>query len=386
MIFAWILGMTASAWLSASNFHEHLFSLPSPRDIREASEEIFLLPEKKQRLSEMFKNSEELYRFLKYKWNEDEAKDFVENGGYDKTFLQLCQNFKGSPKANLEKILAYDFDETAPIEDRRLLYIDLEDIRKTLFLGISAKGLENIFRHYFEHESLVNRRIISATVTRRFFGCDQNKKYRRLRDLAQKYGTQLVYRVSLQRQDLLKTGIALNQESFCLLKKGEIGGIDLVGSLQEKTYVYSQSQAAIEEKLVLLFDYISDHSLVLVMHLFEGENKDSFYQALENVLKTYRKPILLEIGHIACIDSRWIGIFASNPNLNVLFHVNARSNQLLHDCSVERLQQTVHKLNAAGFPVVPGCDGRGILPGATYCEQVALLDCPLHDKSFLSMK
>lgn len=83
----------------------------------------------------------------------------------------------------MEKILAYDFDETAPIKDRHLLY----------------------------------------------------------------------------------------QESFRLLEKGEIGGIDLVSSLQEKTYIYRQSQDAIKEKLILLFDYISKRSLVLVMHLFWGK-------------------------------------------------------------------------------------------------------------------
>lgn len=367
-----------------SNFHEHLFSLPTPDNILASSGAIFALPEKQQRLSLIFNTDGDLHRFIRCKQGVKLADDFLKRGGISQTLTDLCTAMGKTQQEGFASVLAFDVSEESSLEEKQRLYVDLEEVRKMVVLSLPCSEVEKIFARYFEEEKLLNRQVISATVTRRFFDLGQDNKYLKLKALAARYGSNLVYRVSLQRMVLLEEGIAFNPEVLALIESGEIGGIDIVGSLGEKQYVYPQSQEVIEEQLLLLFNYISDRSLVLVFHLFEALNNDLFYKALEKTLRAYRRSLFLEVGHIAHLNEHWIDVFAANPSLKVLFHVNLCSNQVLQGRSLAEIKQTVESLLSLGFPVVPGCDGRGILPGASYLEQVNLLGCALHHKSFLS--
>lgn len=371
-----LLLLVASLRTYGSNFHEHLFSLPTANDIAESADAIFNLSEEDQSLSSIFESERDVKRFLAFKLGKEHE------GASPKTLKQLSLIMGPDGKKNLLELLS--FPERGTLEERQLLYVDIEDLRKQIFLSLSSDEVIKIFARYFVHEPIINRQVVSATVTRRFFDEDQDGKYRRLRLLAEQYGSKLVYRVSLQRTVLLNKGIDLTPKVFKLIEEGEIGGIDVVGSLNEKKHVYEGSIDEISKRLTHLFDFISDRTLVLVFHLFEGMNDGPFYEALEKALRSYQKPLYLEVGHVAYLDTRWIEIFSSNPELNVMFHVNVQSNRLLQNRPLFQLRSTVKKLLAAGFSVVPGSDGRGILPGATYTEQVGLLECSLHDKSFLS--
>jgi hypothetical protein len=353
--------------LCASNFHEHLFSLPYAKNIVKVSDAIFSIPENSQRLSCFFETENFLRQFIEKKWDKEAVERFLKGGGYTKSIADLCKKMPGDPKENLHRLLSFDLQGS--YEERRTAYIAIEDMRKAFFLALSLKDFETVYRDYFECDPLINRQIISATVTQRFFAREQKKKYRALKKLAKEYGSLLLYRVSLQRNALLQRGVSLSEECKALLLRKEIAGIDLVGSLKEDRYVYSQDKEMLKRKIKELFEFSATHSLILFLHLFESAHDDPFYGALEEIIAAFQQPIALQIGHIATLNEKWIKLFSSNPALSVLFQANIQSNVILHGSDLKVLEKNILLLSQEGFQVVLGSDGQGILPRASFLEQ-----------------
>lgn len=290
----------------------------------------------------------------------------------------------GCPIENLRKLLT--LQENGSVEQRKRHYIFIEDVRKQLLLELSCEAFCRIYTRYFKEEPVEDRQVISATVTRRFFSEDQTQKRRLLQTVAKLYSTNLVLRISLQRNQLLRKGLIFDQAVMDQLINGEIEGVDIVGSLTEDTYDYPYSHSEMKQRLHALFDFISSHNLVLVFHLFECLNNDSFYFALKEALLEWKRPLLLEVGHIANLNQEWIDTFASLEHIQVLFHANIESNHQIHGLSHALLKQTVDSLLEKGMPVVLGSDGRGIFPNSAFSKQRTKIDSPFSSGSFLSSR
>lgn len=380
------LTLFPSPLLFSSNFHEHLFSLPFPENIASQHEAIFALPEEQQHLSIIFPDhfltERDLRKKLHLRWSKKETQGIT----LDTTLSALCHTLPGDPKDNLRQLLAFAAS-TKKCEKLKLFdYETSETLRKNLLLALPKENFLKIYEAYFNEEPLANRTVISATVTRRFFDRAQHQKYHALIRLAAQYQTQLIYRVSLQRTQFLKKGLALSKEVLELLEGDHIGGIDVVGSLLEATYSYPYTKQEMQTRLVELFEYIHKNHLIVVFHLFEDQSDDAFYAALQETLKNWNKPLCIEVGHVAHITPEWIDLFAANPALHPLFHINVASNQLLHNIPLSHLKKIGHSLLKKGFPVVLGSDGRGILPGSSYLEQKELLALPISRFSLLSLR
>ncbi|MGM0440250.1 MAG: hypothetical protein ACQEP8_03945 [Chlamydiota bacterium] len=385
-ILIFFCGLFLASSLRGANFHEHLISLPFPEHFRVASSAIFALPANDQEFSKSFESEEELASYLRTStaWDQDSIEDFLSLYGNSATIRDFCSFMEGEPSDNLVSLLSFSVSANASLTVRQQAYISIENMRKQILLSLSGSEFLRIFEAYFKEDSLANRRVISATITRRFFEDDQEGKYWRLRALAQQYGSKLVYRVSLQRNRLLKSGILLSDKTKNLIEEGEIGGVDIVGSLREREYTYPFNVEDMEYHLRSILDYMAEQQSVLVFHLFEGVNSDKFYDILEKVLLNYDKEVLLEVGHIAYLDKHWLDVFAANPRLRVIFHLNLASNRELKAIATEELKKKVLMIQAAGFNVVSGSDGRGVLKGSSYAEQQALIETPLAKDSFLS--
>lgn len=377
----WILTIPSLIW--SSNFHEHLFSLPFPSNIVSVAPFIFAFPSDHQQLSNYFDQEQDLAMFIAPKWDAESCKEFIRQQGYKKTITQLCQHMPGDLIQNLEKFLSFDSDSLTPFQCKQKNYIAIEKMRKEILLHLPKDKVKIIFEEYFKEEPLINRQFISASVTRRFFQADQENKYLLLQELATQYGSKLVYHISLQREELMNEGINFNNHILSLLFDHKIYALNVVGSLKEKDYSYTQEPLVISQRIKELFNFVSKHSIVLIFHLFEEACDDPFYAALKNVLIHYKKSLYLEIGHLAHINDDWLKILSSNPYLHVLFHANIRSNQELQGLSIEQLREKVLLIQKYGFSVVPGSDGRGILPRSSYQEQMHLLQCSLDTVGFL---
>ena len=371
-----------TTFLFSSNFHEHLFALPFPQHIAQEHRVIFSLPDDKQRLSSVFPTVEALHKKLSLQWKGKNIRAIT----LDTTLKTLCHALPGKPEENLLKLLTYTSTQKSSCTFRKFDYESCELLRKSILLSLPIDPFLRIYDAYFKQEPLINREIISATVTRRFFALNQQKKHVALLHLASSYHTRLIYRVSLQRNTLLKQAIALPKEVLSLLITQQIGGIDVVGSLQEATYTYPYTKHKIQSRLKTLFDFAHHHHLVIVFHLFEECNDDPFYLALKETLSTWNKPLFLEVGHIATINQEWIELFASTPTLHTLFHLNPQSNHLLHDTPISHLKKVAKHLLKKGLPVALGSDGRGILPASSYQEQKALFTTRFAFFSFLSLR
>lgn len=369
-----------STFLFSSNFHEHLFSVPFPSHIATEHEAIFSLPEEKQSLSCFFSTETELRKKLSLQWDAKQIQGIT----LETTLKTLCYILPGSPKKNLQKLLTFTATKKSPCSLRKFDYETCETLRKNIFLALPIDPFLRIFTSYFQEEPLINREVISATVTRRFFLPKQKTKHVALVHLARRFNTRLIYTVSLQRTTLLKKGIALPEEVLAQLHDRTIGGIDIVGSLYEETYTYPFTKQEMQKRLCSLFDFIQRHHLVVVFHLFEGQNDGPFYNALKETLTTWNKPLFLEVGHIASLNKEWIHLFASNPSLHTLFHCNPQSNAFLQDTPIPQLKKLTQALVKEGFPVVMGSDGRGILPASSYREQKRLISTRFSTFSFLS--
>lgn len=368
--------------LFSSNFHEHLFSVPFPSHIAKQHEAIFAIPEEKQTLSCFFSSHSELQKKLNLHWDAKLTQEIT----LKTTLKDLCIALPGLPQKNLQTFLTFISTNQSPRAQRKFDYETCETLRKNLFLALPLDPFLRIFAAYFQDEPLINRRVISATVTRRFFAPDQTAKHAALMRLAQRFNTKLIYRVSLQRAALLNKGIALPQEVIAKLCDQTIKGIDVVGSLNEETHTYPQTKGEMQTRLHTLFEFAHTHELVIVFHLFEERHDGPFYSALKETLATWNKPLFLEIGHIASLSEEWMRLFASNLNLRTLFHLNPQSNLLLQDTTLAHLKNLAQTLIKRNFPVVMGSDGRGILPASSYEEQRQLVPADFSTASFLSNK
>lgn len=355
--------------LNASNFHEHLFSLPFVENIVSKANSIFALPDNAQKLSLFFKSPEQLKAFLYTKWEHQKVDEFIASGGFDKTLSELCHFFPGSGQENLKRILSLDI--ALPATLRRICYEIIETIRKDILLVLPDEEFLSIYEDYLKNEPLINRKVISATATRRFF---ETQKPQKLISLCKSYGSRLFFRLSWQRLRLLYEDFRPGPTIHKLIESRIIRGIDLVGSLNEEKIAYHLSKKEIEKKLRSLFDFSSNLGLVLVLHIFEEANNDIFYEALKNVVGSYKKNLYLEIGHLTLINKKWLNIFSSNPKLKCLFHVNAASNMILQNQTAASLKEKIHLLSSYHFPVAIGSDGRGILPGSSWKEQATILN------------
>jgi len=352
--------------LKASNFHEHLQSLPFPRNFAEEADAIFAIPDNVQ----LFLN--ESLGFI-----DDDTDNIIRSEGLTYTLSELCETLDSDKKVALEKLLSFD-DGIDDIQLRRATYKYIETLRKNILLALSPEVVERIFERYFNEEPLCNREVISATMTRRFFEPSQRDKHTRLYSLAKRYGTELYYNVALQRKVLLKDGVVVTENSQRLLEKNAIKAIDVVGSIGEGNGATNvkplYSQGDIEQRLRDLFEYASEHSTSLVLHAFEAGNEGVFYDALRHVITSYTKPLKLEFGHVAYITEDWADIIISNPYITPCFHANIQSNRVLCDVSLVDLHKKVKALQNKEVPVFLGSDGRGILAGSSYHEQSKLLD------------
>ncbi len=364
--------------LFSSNFHEHLFSLPFPQQIASEADEIFSLPKDQQRLARFFPTIESV-RF-KLRPFKDPKLPML---SLQMTLKELCCALEGNPKENLQAILTMHTTREDSSKQRQLEYELCETMRKEILLSLSNEPFLRIYEAYFKEEPLVNRRVISATATQRFFA--QDAKMRSLLQLAQNYGSELVLRVSLQRTVLLEKGLNFSSDVLPLLKRHAIAGIDIVGSLKEMEAAYPYTEEQMQKRLLELFEFVSKHHLVLVFHMFEASSDGPFYTAFQRALQAQQSPLYLEVGHIAELTPRWLDVLTSNPAVHILFHVNPTSNALLHGISAAKLSTLIRLISQKGVPVALGSDGRGILPRSSYQEQIELLPATLSPYSFLSL-
>ncbi len=368
----------------ASNFHEHLFSLPFKENFFGLENKLFT-PQLSIAVEDVIKYDSFWKTVAKKNW--PHLTDRFIN--FKDASLEELYSASGMDNKKDFLLAILDFDTYLDLskEEKRAAYQVSENLRKTILLNLDQEDFLKVFKRYFETELLVNRKVISATCTRRFFK-DENKA-QALQELAMKYGTELVYRCSIQRSAFVNQGVNdLPDYILSAINQRIILGIDIVASINETPQDHLEKEIQIIEKLEELFRFTQKNDLVLFMHAFEGTNQGPFYRAMQKALTNIKGPLYLEIGHSQWINTKWIKFLKSLPSVYTVFHCCPSSGVHLHDTDIAKLQSVSKEIRSHGFSLFLGSDGRGILPNSSFLEMQALIeeDFSIGKTSYLSKK
>ena len=288
-----------------------------------------------------------------------------------------------------------------------------------LLTELSAKdghsGIYHLFDHYLKNRPLEDRKVVTLSIGASAYKGEKNRKVlKELKNLFKSHNTKPEFFLVWQRNKMIADSKSGNTKEFdsiinqleggpgdfnSALKDGLIDGLDLVGSLHEDherqtQFKVSEDNPSAKEverirsgvtaQLKQLFRFFEKHpTLQLKLHAWEKPDahaKDrqgdpeheshfdgEFYKALRSTLSERESNALrvIRIGHIGGIDpDKDIPYFkelATRTHTQFIFEANIQSSIGNHEAKMEDLVKTVDGLIKAGFDVVLGTDGAGIL-------------------------
>ncbi len=392
-----------------SNFHEHYSSLASYSDYRAAfrsiGQDLDQIPfgELSEDASGAIQSIFEKERFAKIK---------ARLGPIDPASLSFDQLSRQiqlalSPRPKLETVKRAFFEFNAlnahtPASLEEIGWNIRTETQKRLAKSANGDGLIRLFENWANRVPLRERTRLDLSASAKLFRDDRLPLLKRLRALFIKKGTDARFFFQIQRKLLI---YGEDEEFKDLLKKinssaltGELDGVDLVGSLHEgqKKRLLHLSRAKANEtesRLNALIRTLHDYPATeLRIHAFEAPaitlkktnllapQESRFYTALKSALESAAKngtlPERIRIGHIAGLreeDIRFFETLKKNSHTQIAFDANIKSNILAHGASEKDLAATINRLDHAGFPVLLGTDGEGILGGkVTRIEQTLI--------------
>ena len=368
-------GLWTQAALS-NNYHDHIYSIPLAKDFSSQIDAILNLKPKSQMFSNFFENEQELSNYLQdtFSLNPESVTVILKEKGIKLTLKELFEKLGGEPKTHLEKILTAN--PKSP--DHFAAYKNAEKFRLRLLLSLDQVAVNKIFESYSANEALPNRSIMDVSVSLPLEETPQRPKLVALLELAQKNGSQLSYFASIPRQNFEKDPFVIPIPVEEMRQQGLIKGIDISGSITEILgYSAADSKSdVLKRNLTMIVNYVSENRLSLKIHAFEGANSGPFYDALKEVLKSYKGPGLeLRIGHIAKLSKEWCDFFKTlNASISVKMEANIASNMYLNSSvSLTDLKKNIEMIKEYSYPVYFGSDGRGIVSGSSYLEEKELL-------------
>ena len=150
-----------------------------------------------------------------------------------------------------------------------------------------------------------------------------------------------------------------------LLNEGVIDGIDISGSIEEKSDLKDYS--GIYSRLKTLGDIFVEKG-VFKVHMFESSNKGTFYDEIDMLISYWKQnpskgPKTICVGHIYSLSGQFISEIKGFVNdKTILFEANIFSNLSLHpDGSLVDIFDKIKLLIESNLPVCPGGDGAGLL-------------------------
>lgn len=360
----------------SNNYHDHIYSIPLAKDFSVQIDAIMALKPKSQMLSNFFENEQDLSHYLQdqFSLNAESVTVILKEKGMKLTLKELFEKLGGDPKVHLEKLVTAN----SKSPDHFTAYKNAEKFRLRFLLSLDQNAVHKIFESYFANEPLPNRSTMDVSVSLPLEETPQRPKLVSLLELAQRNGSQLSYFASIPRQNLEKESFVIPLPIEEMRQQGLIKGIDISGSITE-VLGYSAADTksdALKRNLTMIVNYASENRLSLKVHAFEGTNSGPFYDALKDVLKSYKGPGLeLRIGHIAKLSKEWCDFLKTlGASIAIKMEASIASNIYLNSSvSLGDLKKNIEMIKEYSYPVFFGSDGRGILSGSSYLEQMELL-------------
>lgn len=362
---------SSSCW--ASNFHEHFSSLFLADNFVALGPDVFSVPTEEQLLSKTLVTYERYLLFMKVNFNlsEDAARKTVSPEDFPHlTIKDLCHSLPGDPIENFRHFIFIEkVEKGLSSADVRRIYATQEDIRTHWIKSLSPEHLVRVYRHYFENDHPQNWKEMHISIPEVFLHDPVHKwRYSTFTEMAKHYKAKVKTFVSVRR-DKIKSAIKRVDGDH------GIDGLDITSSLFEdnQEFEMDKMKKVKAELLVNLFNFMSETQQELRIHAFEAANTGPFYDILKQTLQNHSQPIRIRIGHINHVTSEWLDVMAKNRNLNIRFDVNGASNFWLHSTPTSEILRKIRMIHSYGFKTNLGSDGRGILPGSSYLEQLGTL-------------
>lgn len=362
---------TLTCW--ASNFHEHFSSLFLADNFASLGSDVFSIPVEEQLLSKTLVTYERYLLFMKVNFDlsEEAARQTVTPEDFAHlTIKDLCHSLPGDPVENFRHFVFIEkVGKGLSSADVRKIYATQEDIRTHWIKSLSSEHLIRLYRHYFEADQYQNWKEMHISIPEVFLHDPVHQwRYSTFTAMAMHYKAKVKTFVSVRR-DKIKSAIKRLEGDH------GIDGLDITSSLFEdnQEFEMDKMKKVKAELLTNLLDFMSETKQELRIHAFEAANTGPFYDILKFALENHRRPVRLRIGHINHITPEWLDLMAKNKNLDIRFDVNGASNFWLHSTPVAEVLKKIRMIHSYGFKTNLGSDGRGILPGSSYLEQLGTL-------------
>lgn len=351
-----------------ANLHEHFRSLFLADNFVTLGTDLFSIPPNEQKLSEAFGRYDQLLLMLRvnFRISEAKARFLIPESDFQKLTIQdLCLRLPGTVFENFKKLVEMHIPEknVSNVEIRNL-YVLQEDIRTIWLKNLSKEMLTKIYINYFETDNQENWKDLHISVSAPYLTGEHKWRYNLFLEVAHQYKAKVKTFLSIHRGKIDHANLRSSDFQY-------IDGIDLTASMFEDQRTLN---ALKQDSLERIFDFASRNGKELRIHAFEASNTGPFYKILKNVLKTYKRPIQIRIGHISHLTKEWLVLMKKNPHLQISFDVNASSNFWLQSRKTSELIEIIKMIHSFGFSTNLGSDGRGILPLSSYREQTKILD------------
>ncbi|MBL7545161.1 MAG: hypothetical protein JNL11_15190 [Bdellovibrionaceae bacterium] len=369
VLFALLIGLSSYG----NNSHEHFRSLFLAENFLALGDDLFSVPANEQTLTEAFGRYDQLLLMLRVNFGipENKAHELVSEADFAKmTLHELCTRVPGDASANFKKLVTMSIpNKDVSNFEMRQIYVLQEDIRTIWLKNLSKDQLAKVYRNYFETDPAENWKEIHISLSAPYLTGEHRWRYELFLEIAQrKYQAKIKSFLSIHRDKIGQTPVIASELTA-------IDGIDLTASMFEDNKAKESSKLNTSKNAALehIFDWASQNGKEIRIHAFEGANTGPFYDMLETVLSSYRRPVKIRIGHIGYLTKEWLERMKKNSFLNVTFDVNAASNYWLQSRKTADLIEIIKMIHHYGYSTHLGSDGRGILPKSSYLDQVRTL-------------
>ncbi len=409
LLFFWMLGPETFA----SNFHEHISTVPNYQDYKFAFEKIgrplpsLLVADISETpsgaMSDIF--GFEMTRTLGLQFGIsietfDQAlmnqldvflKALTVQELTSKIAVELTKKLQ--KPVNSEEVLRslFEFTTLNKRGDRPYLSIGWDvRIEAQDYLRNSGEGVFHLFEHFLKRVPIKDRQVMSITANgfRDFFDEKNSSIMLRLQELFLKNGTHLEWMAGfIRKQFETATAEKFDQglnDFQSILRRGQVDGIDITGSIVEASPkhrdITDNNEALFADRLRRMIEMLGDPQngpAQLKIHMYETTPEGDFYRLLFDVIDqigTRQKPFppIFRIAHINAVRSEDIEQFKKlrqKYGIKFVFEANIDSNMSVKDAKIEHLAQTINKLVKNGFDVRLGTDGMGIFGESSYFTQ-----------------
>lgn len=371
LIVLFVVFNSLTSW--ASNFHEHFSSLFLANNFTALGSDVFSVPAEEQLLSKTLGTYERYLLFMKVNFNlsEKAARQTVTPEDFSHlTIKDLCHSLPGDAVENFKHFVFIEkVEKGLSSADVRKIYATQEDIRTLWIKNLSPEHLIRLYRHYFETDHRQNWKEIHISIPEVFLHDPVHQwRYSTFIAMATHYKAKIKTFVSVRR-DKIKSAIKRLDGNH------GIEGLDITSSIFEdnQEFEMNKMKKVTAELLINLLNYMSETQQELRIHAFEAANTGTFYDILKQALENHSRPVRIRIGHINHVTPDWLDLMVKNKNLNIRFDVNGASNFWLHSTPAAEILKKIRMIHSYGFKTNLGSDGRGILPGSSYLEQLGTL-------------